>query len=128
MIFPKRVHFLPSAVRLQRGSKQGCSDVLDAVHQLVFSALDVLTSGRIDDIVDAEYINSLEWYRTLHEILSGESDEDGIQARGEGHLHFPHGIARRTYTAEDAQFQKSLSRLVMNPCVLHGFHQPMFSL
>jgi len=65
-------------------------------------ALDRLTSGRIYGIRDAEYISSLEWYHTLPEISSGEADEDGIPASGEGHLNFLHWIARRSH--EDVQF------------------------
>ena len=62
---------------------------MDAVHHLMCFALDLMTSGRIDDIVDAEYINSLEWYRTLPEILAGEADEDnGVEVRGEEDVEF----------------------------------------
>ena len=50
-------------------------------------ALDLMTSGRIDDVVDAEYINSLEWFRTLPDILAGEADGDsGVAAGGEEDL------------------------------------------
>ena len=68
---------------------------MDAVHHLMYFALNLMTSGRIDDVVDAEYINSLEWYHSLPEILAGEVDkDDGVAARGEGHLHFPPMIFR----------------------------------
>ena len=61
--------------------------MMDAVHHLMYFALNLMTSGRIDDVVDAEYINSLEWYHSLPEILAGEVDkDDGVAARGEGHL------------------------------------------
>ena len=61
--------------------------MIDAVHHLMCFALDLMTSGRIDDVVDAEYINSLEWFRTLPDILAGEADGDsGVAAGGEEDL------------------------------------------
>ena len=57
--------------------------MLDAVHHLLCFALDLLT-GNIEDVVDAEYIYSLEWYYILPEILAGDADEDDkVQASGE---------------------------------------------
>ena len=74
----------------ERVPELGYCDAIDAVNHLMCFALNLMTSGRIDDVVDAEYINSLEWYRTLPDILAGEVDkDDGVAARGEGHLHFP---------------------------------------
>ena len=71
-------------------------DELDAVYHLMCFALDLLTLGGIEIVVDAEYINSSEWYHSLPKMLSSEADEDGVPARGEDHL----GFVKRPYTAE----------------------------
>lgn len=49
----------------------GFGEVLDGVRHLLSFALDLLTVGRIDEEVDADYIHNFEWYRTLPEILGG---------------------------------------------------------
>ena len=62
---------------------------MDAIHHLMCFALDLMTSGRIDDVVDAAYINSFEWYHSLPEILAGEADEDnGVEVRGDESVKF----------------------------------------
>lgn len=48
----------------------GRSDVCDAVHHILYFALDLLTAGRNDTQVDREYIHSLHWYRTLPKVLA----------------------------------------------------------
>ena len=54
----------------------GFVDVLDGVRHLLTFALDLLTVGLIDEQVDSEYIQGLEWYGTLPGILAG--DDDGV--------------------------------------------------
>lgn len=49
----------------------GYGDVLDAVHHLLHFALQLLTAGRLDEIVDSEYIDNLEWFDDLSRVLSG---------------------------------------------------------
>jgi len=61
----------------------GHGDVLDAVHHLMLFALDLLTPGRIEVDVNAEYIHSLYWYDNLPDILAGEPGDDGAAATGE---------------------------------------------
>lgn len=47
----------------------GCGDVSDATHNLLHFALDLLTVGRIDTLVDRAYIHSFGWYGRLPMIL-----------------------------------------------------------
>lgn len=49
----------------------GFTDVLDGVCHLLTFALDLLTVGLIDEQVDSEYVQGLEWYRTLPGDLAG---------------------------------------------------------
>lgn len=49
----------------------GYGEVTDAMHRLLHFALDLLTAGRLDEIVDREYIYNLEWYEGLPSVLSG---------------------------------------------------------
>lgn len=45
-------------------------------------ALDLMTAGKIEEDVDAEYIDSLGWYHTLPEVLAVEADEENGVANG----------------------------------------------
>lgn len=47
----------------------GYGEVLDGVHHLMHFALDLLTVGKIDEVVDSAYINDLEWYHALSHVL-----------------------------------------------------------
>lgn len=47
----------------------GYGEVLDGVHHLMHLALDLLTVGKIDEVVDSAYINGLEWYHALSHVL-----------------------------------------------------------
>ena len=60
----------------------GFGNVLDAVRHLMCFALDLL-ERKIED-VDAEYINSLAWYRALPEVLAGSADDEGEAKRHRG--------------------------------------------
>lgn len=59
----------------------GFGGVLDAVRYLMCFALDLTTPRRLEEIVNAGYIRSLQWYHTLPEILAGEADETRASAR-----------------------------------------------
>lgn len=48
----------------------GHGDVPNAVHHLLYFALDLLTAGRIDTQVDREYIHGLDWYGRILNILA----------------------------------------------------------
>lgn len=52
----------------------GFGDVLDGVRHLLRFALDLLTVGRIDEIVDPEYVQDLDWYDTLPGIVGANED------------------------------------------------------
>ena len=52
----------------------GFGDVLDGVRHLLRFALDLLTVGRIDESVDADYIQHFEWYDTLSGVLEGHGE------------------------------------------------------
>lgn len=54
----------------------GFTDVLDGVRHLLSFALDLMTVGLIDQEVDSEYIQGLEWYHTLPGVLAGS--EGGV--------------------------------------------------
>lgn len=71
----------------------GFGDVLDAVRYLMCFALDLMTPGRLEEIVNAEYVDSLEWFHTLPEILAGEADgENGAPARVRASYHGVIGV------------------------------------
>lgn len=38
---------------------------MDGVHHMMHFALDLLTVGKIDEVVDSAYIDDLEWYNVL---------------------------------------------------------------
>lgn len=48
----------------------GYGDVSDAAHHLLHFALDLLTVGLIDTLVDRAYIHSFEWYSRLPMIVA----------------------------------------------------------
>lgn len=53
----------------------GYGQVIDGVHHMLHFALDLLTIGKIDEVVDSEYINGLEWYRALSGVLEGDEND-----------------------------------------------------
>lgn len=62
----------------------GFGGVLDGVRHMMSFALDLMTPGKIEEDVDAEYINGFEWYHTLPEVLAVEADaENGVPNGGE---------------------------------------------
>lgn len=73
---PPDILFGPTASDYARVPELGYGEVLDAVRHLLCFALDLLTAGKIDEEVDAEYIHSLEWYNAMPGVLSGEADDD----------------------------------------------------
>lgn len=50
----------------------GLGEILDAVHHLLDFALQLLTAGRLDEIVDRDYMDNLEWFEELSDVLSGD--------------------------------------------------------
>lgn len=53
----------------------GFGGVLDGVRHLLRFALDLMTVGFIDDEVNSEYIQELEWYDVLPGVL-GDNESD----------------------------------------------------
>ena len=51
----------------------GLGDVTDATCHLLRFVLDLLRVGIIEDKVDLEYINGLDWYHSLLDVLGGKS-------------------------------------------------------
>lgn len=65
----------PSRVLIQKDNAQvpplGLGDVADATCHLLRFVLDLLRVGIIEDKVDLDYINGLDWYHSLLEVLGG---------------------------------------------------------
>ncbi|CAM9571173.1 unnamed protein product [Ascophyllum nodosum] len=73
---PPDIMLGPTEADYARVPDLGYGDVLDAVRHLLRLALDLMTAGRIDEDVDAEYIHALEWYHTLPNVLAGGAEGD----------------------------------------------------
>lgn len=48
----------------------GNGQVLDAIHNLLHFAANVLTMGNIEHVVRREYVTSLAWYHVLEPVLA----------------------------------------------------------
>lgn len=53
--------------------EEGRGDVLDAVRHLLELALKLMTTGSLDEEVDSEYVQGLDWYNSSIAVLAVES-------------------------------------------------------
>ncbi|CAM9827730.1 unnamed protein product [Ascophyllum nodosum] len=73
---PPDILFGPTEADYARVPHLGYGGVLDAVRHLLCFALDLMTPGKIDKEVCAEYIHALEWYHTMPDVLAGGAKSD----------------------------------------------------
>lgn len=78
----RAVSFRTCFLDFARVPELGFGDVLDGVRHMMSFALDLMTPGKIEEDVDAEYIDSFEWYHTLPEVLAVEADEENEVPNG----------------------------------------------
>lgn len=53
--------------------EEGKGDVFDAVRHLLELALKLMTTGSLDEEVDSEYVQGLDWYNSSIAVLAVES-------------------------------------------------------
>lgn len=53
---------------------KGKGEVVDATRHLLKFALDLLSAGTIDEVVDSKFVNSLDWYSSIPAALKGDKE------------------------------------------------------